>query len=64
MHTLPGRCYELIGNKSGQLSLDLVHPYRLIIKPANNPIPKKDDGGLDWRKITAIKIIGVENTHG
>lgn len=48
MRNLPGRCHELIGDRSGQLSLDLDHPYRLIFEPANDPVPRKNDGGLDW----------------
>ena len=63
MRRLPGRCHELRGDRSGQLSLDLDHPYRLIFEPANEPIPRKADGGLDRTKITAVIIIGVEDTH-
>lgn len=63
MRNLPGRCHELRDNRAGQLSLDLDHPYRLIFEPADEPIPTKPDGGIDWTKVTAIKIIGVENTH-
>jgi len=64
MRNLPGRCHELKGDMAGQLSLDLVHPYRLIFEPANNPVPKKPDEGLDWKQVTAIRVIGVEDTHG
>ena len=63
MKSLPGRCHELTGDRTGQLSLDLDHPYRLIFELANNPIPRKEDGGMDWTKITAVRIIGVVNTH-
>ena len=42
---------------------DLDHPYRLILEPANVPAPRKPDGGLDWTEITAVMIIGVEDTH-
>lgn len=63
--TLPApRCHELTGNHKGKLSVDLDHPYRLLFVPANDPIPHKDDGGLDWTGVTAIEIIGVEDTHG
>ncbi len=41
------RSHELKGNRKGQLSVDLDHPYRLIFEPANNPVAKKPDGGLD-----------------
>ena len=60
----PGRCHELTGDRRGQLSVDLDHPYRLIFAPDHNPIPRKPDGGLDWKQVTAITIIEIEDTHG
>lgn len=64
LRSLPqARCHELKGNRKGQVSVDLDHPYRLIFEPADNPIPKKPDGGLDWNKVTKVRIIGVEDTH-
>jgi plasmid maintenance system killer protein len=61
----PGRCHELTkGQKSGQLSVDLDHPYRLIFTPDHDPVPTRKEGGLDWSQITSIKILGVEDTHG
>lgn len=57
------RCHELKGNLKGYLSVDLDHPYRLVFEPSNNPLPKKPDGGLDWTKVTEIRIIGLEDTH-
>jgi len=59
----PGRCHELTGNRKGQLSVDLDQPYRLIFVPNHEPIPCKNDGGLDWKQVTAIMIIGIEDTH-
>ena len=64
LRALPGRCHELKGARAGQLSLDLVHPYRLIFEPADNPVPEKEDGGLDWDRVRSVRIIGVEDTHG
>jgi proteic killer suppression protein len=57
------RCHELIGNRAGQLSVDLVHPYRLLFEVADEPVPRKADGGLDWTQVTAVMVIGVEDTH-
>lgn len=62
LRTLPGRCHELKGDKRGVLSLDLEHPLRLLFEPSNTDI-KKEDGGLDWKSVKAIKIIGIEDTH-
>ena len=65
MRSLPQvRCHELKGNREGTLSVDLDHPYRLIFEPANNPIPRKSHSGLDWTKVTAIRILTVEDYHG
>ena len=64
MRNLPGRCHELTGDHSGQLSIDLDGPFRLLFIPANNPLPTRDDGGLEWSKVTAITILEVKNTHG
>lgn len=65
--TPPARCHELTGGKrgqQGQLSVDLTKIQRLIFVPANDPIPKKPDGGLDWEQVDTIRILGVEDTHG
>lgn len=64
VRTFPGRCHELKGDRAGQLALDLDHPYRLIFEPANEPVPRKADGGLDWTGVTAVRILGVEDYHG
>ena len=64
LRSLPGpRCHELKGNRAGQLSVDLDYPYRLIFKPANDPILQKKHGGLDWTRITTVEITGIEDTH-
>ena len=59
----PARCHELKGDRKGQLSIDLEHPYRLLFVPAENPIPEKESGGLDWAQVTEIEIIGIVGTH-
>ncbi len=64
MRSLPrARCHELKQNRAGTLAVDLDHPYRLIFEPANDPIPTKGDGGLNWKRVTAIRILGVEDYH-
>ena len=63
MRNLPGRCHELTGDRTGQLALDLVHPHRLIFEAANDPVPRKPDTGLDWPKVTAIRIIEIAQDY-
>ena len=59
----PPRCHPLSGNRDGQLSVDLEHPYRLLFIPANDPIPVTQDKGLDWTKVTEIEIVEITDTH-
>ena len=58
------KCHELKGDRAGTLAVALKHPYRLIFEPANNPIPRKPDGGLDWIGVTVIRVLTVEDYHG
>lgn len=61
---LPGpRLHPLKGNRHGQLSVDLDHPYRLIFVPDHDPIPELKSGGFDWKAITAVRIIEITDTH-
>jgi len=48
----------------GKYSVDLKHPYRLIFAPAHDPLPELPNGGLDCRRVTIVKILGKEDTHG
>lgn len=59
----PERCHELIGNRKGQLTVDLEGPYRLVFEPTNEPRPLKADGGLDWGRVTSIRILEIADTH-
>lgn len=59
----PHRCHELTGNLKGQLSVDLDHPYRLLFQPNHEPLPMRTEGGIDWKLITNIEILGIKDTH-
>ena len=63
LRNVPGRLHELKGNRKGDLSFDLDHPYRLIFIPNHNPWPATEDGGMDWTRVNAVKILGIEDTH-
>jgi proteic killer suppression protein len=60
---LPGNYHELVQNRKGQWACDLVHPYRLIFGPLENPIPSNDDGQYLWIEIKGIEIIEIEDYH-
>ncbi|HUT52870.1 MAG TPA: killer suppression protein [bacterium] len=57
------RCHELKGDRKGRISVDVMHPLRLISVPCQNPVPRKPDGGLDWNKVTELMVTAVEDTH-
>lgn len=59
----PMRWHELKGDRAGELSIDLDHPYRLLFRPDHDPVPTREQGGLDWAQVTKIIILEVANTH-
>lgn len=61
--TRPERRHQLTGQRSGQYAVDLVHPHRLIFEPNHVPAPRRQDGGVDTDRVTAITIIGVVDYH-
>ena len=63
MRRLPGRCHELTGDRKGQLALDLADGKRLVFEPAADPLPEKDDGGLDWAAVDAVRILEISDYH-
>jgi len=56
-------CHELKGNRAGQLAVKLDQGYRMVFEPADNPVPKKKDGGLDWDRVTAIRILELSEDY-
>jgi len=64
MRNLPGRCHEHKGRRPPVLTLDLDGPYRLYFEAANDPVPLKEDGGLNWELVTCIRIIEINDPHG
>jgi plasmid maintenance system killer protein len=65
MATFPQyHCEELRGKRSGELSIVLVEPYRLVFFPLENPLPKKPDGGLDWSLVRNVRVKEVIDYHG
>ena len=57
------RCHELKGDLAGNLAVDVSGNVRLIFEPDHNPLPNKNDGGLDWTRVTCITINAVEDYH-
>ena len=63
VRNLPGNYHELVGNRKGQRACNLVHPYRLIFEPHEDPIPSNEDGQYLWIEIIRVEIIEIEDYH-
>jgi plasmid maintenance system killer protein len=64
MRGMPGGCHELREDRAGQLAVDLTDNLRLVFEPANDPIPVKEGDGLDWDRVTEVRIREVTDYHG
>jgi proteic killer suppression protein len=58
-----GRPHPLHGDRAGQFSLTIKGGKRLVFEPLNDPIPILPSGGIDWQKVTEIKIIFIGDYH-
>jgi len=58
-----GRPHPLKHDRSGQFSLDLHGGVRLVFKSANDPVPHHDDGGIDWKWVTQVRIVFIGDYH-
>ena len=61
--TPPERRHQLRGDRDEQFAVDLVHPFRLVFDANHEPLPRKDDGGIDTEQVTAITILDVVDYH-
>ena len=43
--------------------MDVQHPYRMILEPADDPIPTREDGSIDLERVTSIRILEVKDYH-
>ncbi|MCH7613248.1 MAG: system killer suppression protein [Candidatus Marinimicrobia bacterium] len=62
-HQKPERRHQLTGNRKGKFAVDITRNERIVFLPNHNPVPTLDVGGIDLEKITAVKIIAVEDYH-
>jgi plasmid maintenance system killer protein len=60
---LAAKCHELSGSKKGEFAVTISANFRLIFEPNHQPIPRKPDGGLDWKEITDIQVNEIIDYH-
>jgi len=62
-HLPPPRCHQLVGREN-EFAVYAKHPFRLIFEPFLDSMPRSADGGINLKRVTAIRIIKVEDYHG
>lgn len=58
-----GNPHPLKGERLGEFAISLHGGCRLVFVPNHNPIPTKNDVGLDWSCVTSITIIEIGDYH-
>jgi len=59
-----GRPHVLTGSMQGCMALDLDGGRRLVLEPAMDPTPRFPDGGVDWSRVRAVRILCIGDYHG
>jgi|SRR5579871_4590725 len=59
-----GNPHPLSGDRSGQFALALDGGRRLVFEAAHDPVPRREDGSIDWSCITKVRIAYVGDYHG
>lgn len=57
------RLHTYKGDRLGEWSIDIQENWRICFEIDQDPIPTLDDGGVNLNKVTAIKILSVEDPH-
>jgi proteic killer suppression protein len=60
----PPRCHQLTENLDEQFAVDISRNERLVFEVADDPIPRKPDGGIDLERVTEIRVLRIEDYHG
>ena len=37
---------------------------RLVFRADHDPVPTREDGGIDWNSVTAVQIVEIGDYHG
>lgn len=59
----PDRCHQLDGEWAGCFAVTITGNWRLIFEPDHDPVPIRDDGGIDRAAVVAIRIRAIVDYH-
>lgn len=64
MNSIPGaRLHPLKGNRKGEYAIDVIHPFRIVLKPYCDELPLRNDNEVDLSKIFAVTILEIVDYH-
>ena len=59
----PDRCHELKGKRKNHFAVNLDKGRRLIFKVGHDPIPRKEDGGIDKSEVFEIVVVEISDHY-
>jgi toxin HigB-1 len=63
-HTPPPRLHLLSGYKEPTYGVVVYRGLRIVLEPADTPVPLLGDGGVDKGNVRSVQIVTVEDYHG
>jgi proteic killer suppression protein len=60
---IAGRPHPLKGARRGEFAVDLYRGFRLVFAPNHNPLPEREGGGIDWSRVTCVRITFIGDYH-
>ena len=58
-----GQPHPLKYKRLGQFSVSVSGGLRLIFECGNNPTPRMDNNAIDWKQVTIVRILSIEDYH-
>jgi proteic killer suppression protein len=58
-----GRPHPLRNDREGQFAVDLEGGRRLVVEPADVPMPLRDDSSIAWDRVTEVRVVYIGNYH-
>ena len=56
-------CHRLSGDRDGSWALNVSANHRMIFEIAHHPLPINQDGSLDTRSVTDVRIMEIIDYH-
>jgi plasmid maintenance system killer protein len=56
-------CHPLKGDRQGEWAVDVSGNHRIIFEPDHDPVPKKENGEIETKEVTDIKILKTTDYH-